>query len=124
MSNSSAGPRTGACVRETAETSIRVRVRLDGHGVAKVTCPVRFHGHMLEQIARHGRMDLEVEATGDVEVDAHHTVEDVGIALGQALRQAIAGGAGLARAALNEVVAEDATTTAEAERQLVPSSNY
>lgn len=80
--------RVGRVERETKETSIEVEVNLDGQGTSKVATGVPFFDHMLDQLGRHGRLDLKIEAKGDIEVDAHHTVEDVGIALGQALYEA------------------------------------
>ena len=81
--------RSAEVTRNTAETRIRVSVNLDGTGVAKLASGVPFLDHMLDQIARHGLVDLEVEAAGDLHIDAHHTVEDVGICLGQAIARAI-----------------------------------
>ncbi|MCL2075252.1 MAG: imidazoleglycerol-phosphate dehydratase HisB [Betaproteobacteria bacterium] len=83
--------------RNTLETRIRVRLDLDGSGKAHLATSVPFLDHMLDQIARHGQFDLEIEATGDLAVDAHHTVEDVGIALGQAITQALGDKTGLNR---------------------------
>jgi imidazoleglycerol-phosphate dehydratase len=83
--------------RKTKETEVLVHLGIDGTGEAKVTTPVPFFSHMLEAWAKHGLMDLTLEATGDVEVDLHHTVEDVGIVLGQALRQALADKRGIVR---------------------------
>lgn len=83
--------------RSTKETSIRVRVELDGTGTAKVATGIGFFDHMLEAFARHGLMDLEVECTGDLQVEGHHTVEDVGIALGQALARALGDRSGIRR---------------------------
>jgi imidazoleglycerol-phosphate dehydratase len=83
--------------RNTKETRIRVTVDLDGTGRHAVATPVPFLNHMLEAFARHGLFDLDVEAEGDVEIDAHHTVEDVGIVLGQAFRQALGDRAGISR---------------------------
>ncbi|MCL2020886.1 MAG: imidazoleglycerol-phosphate dehydratase HisB [Betaproteobacteria bacterium] len=83
--------------RNTLETRIRVRLDLDGSGKAHLATGVPFLDHMLDQIARHGQFDLEIEATGDLMVDAHHTVEDVGIALGQAITQAVGDKKGLNR---------------------------
>ncbi|MDW8467811.1 MAG: imidazoleglycerol-phosphate dehydratase HisB [Burkholderiales bacterium] len=83
--------------RRTRETQVRVRVDLDGRGEAKLATGLPFFEHMLEQVARHGALDLEVEARGDLHVDAHHTVEDVGIAFGQALARALGDKAGIAR---------------------------
>jgi imidazoleglycerol-phosphate dehydratase len=83
--------------RNTKETQIRVRVNLDGSGVATLATGIGFFDHMLDQIARHGLIDLAVEAKGDLHIDGHHTVEDVGIALGQALAKAVGDKAGLRR---------------------------
>ena len=74
--------------RETLETRIEVAVNLDGSGTADIETGLPFFGHMLDQVARHGRIDLKVAAYGDLDVDAHHTVEDVGITLGQAIADA------------------------------------
>jgi len=89
--------RTASVVRETKETRVEVRLNLDGDGVTEVSTGVPFFDHMLEQLGRHGRMDLVVATTGDLHVDAHHTVEDTGIALGQALAQALGDKAGVER---------------------------
>ncbi|WP_417067929.1 imidazoleglycerol-phosphate dehydratase HisB [Niveibacterium terrae] len=83
--------------RNTLETRIRVRLDLDGSGQASLATGIGFFDHMLDQIARHGLIDLTVEAQGDLHVDGHHTVEDVGIALGQALAQALGDKRGLTR---------------------------
>jgi len=83
--------------RNTLETQISVRINLDGTGVAKLDTGVPFLDHMLDQIARHGLMDLEVQAKGDLHIDAHHTVEDVGITLGQAFAKAVGDKKGLRR---------------------------
>ena len=82
--------------RTTTETSVRVELSLDGGSVA-CSSGVAFFDHMLDQLGRHSHMGLEIEATGDLEVDAHHTVEDVGIVLGQALRAALGDGRGIRR---------------------------
>ena len=89
--------RTADVARDTAETRIRVRLNLDGSGQAKLATGIGFFDHMLDQIARHGLIDLEVQATGDLHIDGHHTVEDVGIAIGQAVRQAVGDKAGITR---------------------------
>lgn len=89
--------RTATVERATRETSIRVRVHLEGAGSARVSTGVGFFDHMLDQLARHSGLDLEVEASGDLHVDSHHTVEDVGIALGTALAQALNDKAGIRR---------------------------
>jgi len=88
--------RRGKVARRTKETSVEVELRL-APGPARIATGIPFFDHMLEQISRHGGMALTVRAKGDLEVDAHHTVEDVGIGLGEALRQAVADKAGLAR---------------------------
>jgi len=83
--------------RKTTETQIQLSVGLDGTGARKIATPVPFFNHMLEAFAKHGLFDLEVAANGDVDVDAHHTVEDVGICLGQAFRQALGDRSGISR---------------------------
>ncbi len=83
--------------RNTKETQIRVRVNLDGTGEAKLSTGIGFFDHMLDQIARHGLIDLEIEAQGDLHIDGHHTVEDVGITLGLAVAQAVGDKKGLTR---------------------------
>lgn len=89
--------RISTVARDTEETRIRLTLNLDGSGRAKLSTGVAFFEHMLTQIARHGLFDLELEAIGDLDVDAHHTVEDVGIVLGQALAQAVGDKRGLNR---------------------------
>ena len=89
--------RSAACVRETKETTVEVRLNLDGTGVNDIATGVPFFDHMLDQLGRHGRFDLTVRTTGDLEVDAHHTVEDTGIALGSALAEALGDKAGIER---------------------------
>ena len=83
--------------RNTAETKIRVRVNLDGTGVSRLSTGIGFFDHMLDQIARHGLIDLEIEAKGDLHIDGHHTVEDVGITLGQAFARAVGDKKGIRR---------------------------
>jgi imidazoleglycerol-phosphate dehydratase len=90
-------PRIAEVSRNTAETQIRVRVNLDGTGVAKLSTGIGFFDHMLDQIARHGLIDLEVEAKGDLHIDGHHTVEDVGITFGQAVAKAVGDKKGIRR---------------------------
>ena len=94
---STVAPRGAEVQRNTKETQIRVRVGLDGSGASKLATGIGFFDHMLDQVARHGLIDLEIEAVGDLHIDGHHTVEDVGIALGQAVAQAIGDKAGLTR---------------------------
>jgi imidazoleglycerol-phosphate dehydratase len=89
--------RTATVRRETRETKITVELNLDGTGAAKLSIGLPFLEHMLEQVARHGMVDLRIEAKGDLEIDAHHTVEDVGITLGQALDQALGRKQGIRR---------------------------
>jgi len=90
-------PRIATIARDTAETRIRLRIDLDGTGRTRLATGIPFLDHMLDQVGRHGMLDLDVEATGDLHIDAHHTVEDVGIALGQAMRQALGGKVGIRR---------------------------
>jgi imidazoleglycerol-phosphate dehydratase len=90
-------PRIAQVERNTNETQIQVRVNLDGTGEAKLHTGIGFFDHMLDQIARHGLIDLDIQATGDLHIDGHHTVEDVGITLGQAVAQAVGDKRGLVR---------------------------
>ena len=83
--------------RNTKETQIRVRVDLDGSGASKLATGIGFFDHMLDQIARHGLFDLDIEAKGDLHIDGHHTVEDIGITLGQAVAKAVGDKRGLRR---------------------------
>ncbi len=83
--------------RQTKETGIEVRVDLDGTGRAQISTGIGFFDHMLEQLARHSLIDMEITAKGDLHIDAHHTVEDTGIALGQTLRQALGDARGITR---------------------------
>ncbi len=84
--------------RKTNETEIRIALTLEGHGRSKVTTGIRFLDHMLELVARHGAFDLDFQATGDLDVDQHHTVEDAGIALGEAFTKALGSKRGILRA--------------------------
>ena len=90
-------PRTAEVSRDTAETKIKVRLNLDGTGESKLATGIGFFDHMLDQIARHGLIDLDVQCEGDLHIDGHHTVEDVGIAIGQAVKQAVGDKRGLTR---------------------------
>jgi len=90
-------PRIAQVTRNTAETRISVRVNLDGSGRSKLHTGIGFFDHMLDQIARHGLIDLDVQADGDLHIDGHHTVEDVGITLGQAVNQAVGERKGIRR---------------------------
>lgn len=89
--------RTAEIRRDTAETKIRVAINLDGQGSRTLDSGLPFLDHMLDQIARHGMIDLEIQAKGDLEIDAHHTVEDIGITLGQAFAKAIGDKRGIRR---------------------------
>jgi len=89
--------RTASIERKTNETQIQLTLNLDGSGKAELNSSIPFLDHMLDQIARHGLIDLKVEANGDREIDDHHTVEDIGICLGEALRKAVGDKAGIVR---------------------------
>ncbi|HOW48517.1 MAG TPA: imidazoleglycerol-phosphate dehydratase HisB [Rubrivivax sp.] len=89
--------RTAEVRRDTQETKVRVRVDLDGTGQAKLATGIGFFDHMLDQIARHGLIDLEIDAQGDLHIDGHHTVEDVGITLGMAVARAVGDKRGIIR---------------------------
>ncbi|MBK6975157.1 MAG: imidazoleglycerol-phosphate dehydratase HisB [Sterolibacteriaceae bacterium] len=89
--------RSAEITRNTLETQVRIRLDLDGTGVGRLASGVPFLDHMLDQIVRHGLIDLEVEATGDLHIDAHHTVEDIGITLGQALAATVGDRKGIRR---------------------------
>lgn len=89
--------RVGAIERKTKETEIVIRVDLDGRGAFEGSTAIPFFDHMLEQIARHGHMDLSIQCKGDLSIDSHHTVEDIGICLGQALAKAVGGKRGINR---------------------------
>jgi imidazoleglycerol-phosphate dehydratase len=97
MSTPTAAPRIAEVSRNTAETKIRVKVNLDGTGKANLHTGIGFFDHMLDQIARHGMIDLDIHADGDLHIDGHHTVEDVGITLGQAFHQAVGDKKGIRR---------------------------
>ena len=90
-------PRTADIRRDTKETQIRVQLNLDGSGQARLATGIGFFDHMLDQIARHGLIDLDIEARGDLHIDGHHTVEDVGITLGMAVAQAVGDKRGITR---------------------------
>ena len=90
-------PRSANVERNTLETQIRVSVALDGSGRVKLATGLPFLEHMLDQVARHGLIDLDIEAKGDLHIDAHHTVEDIGICLGQALAKAVGDKKGIRR---------------------------
>ena len=90
-------PRIAEVARNTAETQITVKVNLDGTGQARLATGIGFFDHMLDQIARHGLIDLDIQAKGDLHIDGHHTVEDVGITLGQAVAKAVGDKKGIRR---------------------------
>ena len=90
-------PRTAEVTRNTAETKITAKVNLDGSGASNLNTGIGFFDHMLDQIARHGLIDLDIQAEGDLHIDGHHTVEDVGITLGQAVALAVGDKKGLRR---------------------------
>jgi len=100
--------RRGAVTRGTKETSIEVSLDLDGAGVIEVSSGIPFFDHMVSQLGKHGGWDLTVRAVGDLEVDTHHTVEDVGIAVGEAFRQAVGDKAGVRRFASIDVPLDEA----------------
>jgi imidazoleglycerol-phosphate dehydratase len=91
-------PRTARIQRNTKETQIALRLNLDGRGKSDISTGIRFFDHMLDLVARHGGLDLQLKAAGDLDVDQHHTVEDVGIALGQAVHAALGNKRGILRA--------------------------
>lgn len=93
----SRAPRVAEVRRDTKETQVSVRVDIDGGGVAKLATGIGFFDHMLDQLARHALIDLEIEARGDLHIDGHHTVEDIGIALGQAVARAVGDKKGMRR---------------------------
>ncbi|HVM40678.1 MAG TPA: imidazoleglycerol-phosphate dehydratase HisB [Acidimicrobiia bacterium] len=100
--------RTSKQVRETKETRVEVSLDLDGSGTADVSTGIPFFDHMIEQLGRHGGFDLAVKAEGDLEVDTHHTIEDTGIVLGQALAEALGDKAGVRRFASMAVPLDEA----------------
>lgn len=89
--------RTAIVNRETLETQIQVSLNLDGTGISSLATEIHFLNHMLEQVSRHGLIDLEIRAKGDLHIDDHHSVEDIGIALGQAIQQAVGDKKGIRR---------------------------
>jgi imidazoleglycerol-phosphate dehydratase len=104
--------RSATIKRKTKETDIAVTVSLDGEGKAKISTGVGFLDHMLEQVARHSLIDITISAKGDLHIDQHHTVEDVGIALGQALKQALGDMKGITRYADVHLPMDEAMTRA------------
>ncbi len=110
--------------RKTKETDIDISLNLDGSGVAKLATGLPFFEHMLEQIARHGLVDLNIAAKGDLHIDAHHTVEDVGITLGQAIDQAIGDKAGIVRYGHSYVPLDEALSRVVIDFSGRPSLEY
>jgi imidazoleglycerol-phosphate dehydratase len=102
--------RTGAVSRKTKETDVAVEVNLDGQGRSQVTTGIGFLDHMLELLARHSRVDITVKAKGDLHIDEHHTTEDIGIALGQAVKQALGDMKGIGRYASVHMPMDEALT--------------
>ena len=102
--------RTATIERNTKETAIKATVNLDGTGAYKIATGVGFLDHMLEQLARHGLIDIELEAKGDLHIDFHHTVEDAGIVLGQAVAKALGDKAGITRYASVDLPMDEALT--------------
>jgi imidazoleglycerol-phosphate dehydratase len=116
--------RIGRTARTTTETHVEVMWNLDGGGAFTGSTCLPFLDHMLAQLARHGRFDLAVHASGDLEIDAHHTVEDVGIALGRALRDALGDGAGIARFASAHAPLDEALVLAAVDVSGRPYLHY
>ena len=104
--------RTASISRKTNETSVSVSVNIDGTGTAKISTGVGFFDHMLDQLCRHSLIDMEIETKGDLEVDDHHTVEDTGIAIGQAIAKALGDRRGITRYASLDLVMDETMTKA------------
>lgn len=100
--------RTGEITRQTTETDIRLKLILDGSGRSRISTGIGFFDHMLDHVARHGLFDLEITASGDLHVDSHHTVEDVGLCLGEALRAALGDRSGIQRYGFAKVPMDEA----------------
>jgi imidazoleglycerol-phosphate dehydratase len=111
MAKNETGGRTADVSRKTGETDIAVRVNLDGSGKADITTGIGFFDHMLNLLSRHALVDLSVKAAGDLDVDAHHTVEDTGIVLGQAIDQALGDRAGIRRYGQATIPMDEALAT-------------
>lgn len=103
--------RKASLKRKTTETDIAIEINLDGKGASDIKTPIPFFGHMLASFAKHGLFDLKLKAKGDVEVDLHHTVEDVGLCLGEAVKKALGTKAGITRCASSSVPMMDALST-------------
>ena len=104
-------PRQATLTRNTLETQIQLKLDLDGQGVSRINTPVPFLNHMLESFSKHSRFDLEVQAEGDIEIDYHHTVEDVGLVLGEALLQAVGEKRGMNRYGAATLPMDEVLTT-------------
>lgn len=117
-------PRRGAVARQTTETDIRLELNLDGSGQADVETGIGFFDHMLTAFARHGLFDLAVRVTGDLHVDGHHTVEDTGLCLGQALKEALGDKAGIVRYGHAYVPMDDALVLAALDLSGRPFTAY
>ena len=108
----STGTRTGSISRKTNETSVNVSVNLDGTGAAKISTGVGFFDHMLDQLSRHSLIDIDIDVKGDLHIDDHHTVEDTGIALGQAISKALGDRRGINRYASLDLAMDETMTKA------------
>ena len=104
----SPSPRSAVKARTTKETSIEISVAVDGTGTTDISTGIPFFDHMLSQLGKHGGMDLQIHCNGDIEIDTHHTIEDVGIALGEAFRQALGDKVGVRRFASSAVPLDEA----------------
>ncbi len=107
-----ATPRSGSISRKTNETSVSVSVNLDGTGKAKISTGVGFFDHMLDQLSRHSLIDMDIEVKGDLHIDDHHTVEDTGIAIGQAISKALGERRGITRYASIDLAMDETMTKA------------
>ncbi len=107
-----AEPRTASVGRRTRETDIRIALRLDGEGSARIAAGIGFYDHLLSSLAHHGLFDLEIDASGDLHVDEHHTVEDVALVLGSAFAQALGDRAGIRRFGDSSVPMDESVATA------------
>lgn len=117
-------PRRAVIERKTRETDIRLALSLDGQGQARITTGIGFFDHMLESLTKHAGFDLDLRCRGDLQVDAHHTVEDVGIVLGDALREALADKAGIVRFGHAYVPLDEALSRAVIDLSGRPSLHY
>lgn len=115
--------RTGQVSRKTNETAVSVSVNIDGTGVSKIATGVGFFDHMLDQLARHSLIDMEIKTEGDLHVDDHHTVEDTGIAIGQAIAKALGDRRGITRYASLDLAMDETMTRAAVDVSGRPSSS-